>query len=43
LRKVVWTSAAAEELEAITACIAAENPLAAARLARRLVAALLGI
>jgi plasmid stabilization system protein ParE len=37
LHKVVWTDSAAEELEAITAYIAAENPLAARRLARRLV------
>jgi plasmid stabilization system protein ParE len=38
LHRVVWTDAAADELEAITAYIAAENPLAAMRLARRLVA-----
>jgi len=38
LHKVLWTDAAAEELEAITAYIAAENPLAAIRLAQRLVA-----
>ena len=38
MHKVVWTDAAAGELEAITAYIAAENPLAAKRLARRLVA-----
>lgn len=38
MHKVVWTDAAAEQLEAITAYIAAENPLAAMRLARRLVA-----
>jgi toxin ParE1/3/4 len=38
LYKVVWTGAAAEQLEAITTYIAAENPLAAIQLAQRLVA-----
>lgn len=38
MHRVAWTDAAAEELEAITAYVAAENPLAAIRLARRLVA-----
>jgi plasmid stabilization system protein ParE len=38
LHKVVWTDAAAAELEAITAYVAAENPVAATRLAQRLVA-----
>ncbi|HEX6376511.1 MAG TPA: type II toxin-antitoxin system RelE/ParE family toxin [Allosphingosinicella sp.] len=35
---MVWTDAAVAELDAVTAYIAAENPLAAIRLAQRLVA-----
>lgn len=38
MHKVVWTDSAVAELETIIAYIAAENPTAATRLARRLVA-----